>query len=142
MSDAPMLVGIVVAHGTLADGLVDAVRQITGADAEALIPLSNRGLSPEGLATRILDLAGGRPTLLFTDLQSGSCAFAARRLCLGNPRLAVISGVNLPVLLDFVLHRDMPSAELIPRLLAKGRASIACAPADTERHGGPVGPGG
>lgn len=34
MSEPRPLVGIVIAHGTLAEGLVDAVRQISGADSE------------------------------------------------------------------------------------------------------------
>jgi mannose/fructose-specific phosphotransferase system component IIA len=32
--------------------------------------------------------------------------------------------VNLPILLDFVFHRDMPLDELVPRLVGKGRDGI------------------
>jgi mannose/fructose-specific phosphotransferase system component IIA len=39
----------------------------------------------------------------------------------------VISGVNLPLLLDFVLHRDLPLPELGPRLVEKGRNAISLA---------------
>ena len=36
----------------------------------------------------------------------------------------MVCGVNLPILLDFVFHRDMPLDELVPRLLEKGRSGI------------------
>lgn len=129
MSDGRDTIGIIVAHGELAHGLVDAVRQIVGEGADALIPLSNRGLSPDAIAAKIVELAGGRRTVIFTDLQSGSCAFAARRLCQQYSALVVVSGVNLPMLLDFVLHRDMAVAELVPRVLDKGRMAIGSSPA-------------
>jgi mannose/fructose-specific phosphotransferase system component IIA len=134
MSDRPPARGILLAHGAMADGIVDAVRQITGVGPDALVPLSNRGLSPETLAQRVRELVGLGPTIVFTDLPSGSCGFAALLLARELPELVVISGVNLPVLLEFVLRRELPLIELVPRLLAKGRASIGCAPAALESH--------
>ncbi len=41
---------------------------------------------------------------------------------------AVVFGVNLPILLDFVFHRDLPLEELVPRLLEKGRESVQSVP--------------
>jgi hypothetical protein len=38
--------------------------------------------------------------------------------------------VNLPILLDFVFHRDLPVKELVPRLIEKGRAGIRTIPLD------------
>lgn len=134
MSESGSVRGIVLGHAAMAEGMVEAVRQITGVDEEALVALSNRGVSPQALAETIRARLGVEPTIIFTDLQSGSCGFAARRLCQGRSDLVVITGVNLPVLLDFVLHRDLPVADLIPRLLAKGRAGICCVPAELEDH--------
>lgn len=124
MNDRRETIGIIVAHGELAHGLVDAVRQIAGEAADALVPLSNRGLSPEAIAAKITEFAQGRRAILFTDLQSGSCAFVARRLCHQGSGLVVVSGVNLPMLLDFVMHRDMAVAELVSRVLDRGRVAI------------------
>ncbi|MGH7468821.1 MAG: PTS sugar transporter subunit IIA [Longimicrobiales bacterium] len=132
MSSAPVR-GIVVAHGSMAAGLVDAVRQITGLDETALIPLSNRGLSPEALAAEVRARVQGR-TLVFTDLQSGSCGFAVRRHCSDIPDLVVISGVNLPILLEFAMFRDQPLAELVARLVNKGRSAIGSSNSSTEPH--------
>ena len=134
MSEA-LVRGIVLGHGTLAEGFVEAVRQIAGAEADSLLAFSNRGLSPDALAALIRQHLSSDPTILFTDLPSGSCGFAARRLAPEYPNLAVISAVNLPVLLDFVMHRSEPLEQLVPRLLAKGRGAISCAPASLESHG-------
>lgn len=120
--------GIVVAHGAMAEGLIDAVRRIAGAPAEALQPLSNEGQGPQQLKEKLEAMAGGEPTLVFADLSSGSCAMAALVSCKESPTRAVVCGVNLPILLDFVFHRDLPLDELVPRLLAKGRDGISALP--------------
>lgn len=133
MSEAASVRGVVLGHGALAEGMVDAVRRITGAEEEVLVPLSNRGKAPDVLLAEIAALVGDAPAILFTDMQGGSCAVAARRLSQAESRVVVVSGVNLPALLEFVLHRELPLAELVPRLLQRGRASIGCAPVELER---------
>ena len=126
--------GVVIAHGDMATGLIDAVRHIAGVTGDFLRPLSNRGLGPDALAQEVRSLAAGEPTIVFTDLQSGSCGFAARRCVQDSPNLVVVSGVNLPILLEFVMRRQLPLDQLVPFLLAKGRASINCSPANFESN--------
>lgn len=117
---------LVVAHGQLARGLVECVRQISGCPEEALLPLSNDGCGPEALQAAVLDALGeAGPGIVFTDLGSGSCAFAARRIAGTRAETAVVSGVNLPILLDFVFHRELPLPDLVARLLEKGRSGIS-----------------
>ncbi|HEX2095048.1 MAG TPA: hypothetical protein VHG28_21795 [Longimicrobiaceae bacterium] len=117
--------GLVVAHSTLAQGLVAAVRQISGVGEEVLRPLSNEGKGPEGLIEEVNREVGEAPAILFTDLPSGSCAFAARKLSLSRPDTGVVCGVNLAILLDFVFHRDIPLPQLVERLVEKGRGGIS-----------------
>ncbi|CAN5859889.1 hypothetical protein BH23GEM3_BH23GEM3_11740 [soil metagenome] len=116
--------GLIIAHSSLAAGLVAAVRQIAGLEETALQPLTNEGRGPEGLVEAIRSAVGDAPVILFTDLGSGSCAFAARRVAIDRPNTAIVSGANLPVLLDFVFHRELPLPELVGRLIEKGRAGI------------------
>ena len=130
--DGAALRGVVVCHGSLAEGYVDAVRQITGVGEEALVALSNRGLSPETMAADIRAAVGDGPAVIFTDLLAGSCGFAARRLAQQAANVAVLSGVNLPMLLHFVMHRQEPLPEVVPRLVEKGRAAVVCSPASLE----------
>lgn len=117
--------GLIVAHSSLAAGLAAAVHQIAGVGEEALQTVSNEGRGPEGLLSAIRDAVGDSPAILFTDLASGSCAFAARKIALDRPGTGIISGVNLPVLLDFVFHRDLPVQALVDRLIEKGRSGIS-----------------
>ena len=129
--------GVVIAHGDMAEGMVTAVRHITGVEDGVLVPLSNRERSPEDLAALVAAQLEGGPAILFTDLQSGSCGFAARRLTRDRPDVPVICGVNLPLLVDFVMNREMDLRALVDRLVDKGRGSIvAIQPTESGAHGG------
>ncbi|MGH7540655.1 MAG: PTS sugar transporter subunit IIA [Gemmatimonadota bacterium] len=115
--------GIVLAHADLAAALVRAVEQISGV-ADALTPISNEGLPPEELHQNLEALTGGRPVIIFADLASGSCAFASRVVQRGRGNVAVVTGASLPMLLDFVFHREMPLEQLVPKLVKEAQASI------------------
>src|SRR5690349_20960771 len=117
--------GIVIGHGAMAAGMVDAVRQIAGIGEDVLVPLSNKGMSPDALISAVREkLVEGEETILFTDMQGGSCAVAARRLTRELPGTAVICGANLPVMLEFAMHRSLPMEALVARLIERGRTSI------------------
>lgn len=138
MSDAESgMRGIVIAHGDMAEGLVTAVRHITGVEEGVLVPLTNRERSPDQLATLVSAHLEDGPAILFTDLQAGSCGFTARRLTRDRPDVPVICGVNLPLLVDFVMNRTMEPRALVERLVEKGRGAIvAFQPTPSGSHGG------
>ena len=117
--------GVVVAHGELADGLVNAVRQIAGVTPEALVGVPNLGLGREELCERTENALSGARNLVFTDLPGGSCHLAAMIVTRELPEVPVITGVNLPMLLDFVFNRGLGFEELVPRLVEKGRTAIS-----------------
>jgi mannose/fructose-specific phosphotransferase system component IIA len=116
--------GVVVAHSSLGEGMVAAVRKITGVGEEALSALSNEGRGPDDLLEAIRGRAGEDAVVLFTDMAGGSCAFAARKAALLRGTTAHVAGVNLPLLLEFVFHRQLPLPELVERLVESGRAGI------------------
>ena len=128
MSEADAALGVVVGHGAMAQGLVDAAQRITGGLADCLAPLSNDGKNAEQLKSELDQMVGDSRSVVFVDLQSGSCGLAALACCRDSVRRVVVSGVNLPMLLDFVFNRGLPFEQLVPRLLEKGRASIAAVP--------------
>ena len=129
MNEAEPALGVVVGHAAMAEGLVQATQRITGGLAECLAPLSNDGKTPDQLKSELEGMVAASRSVVFVDLQSGSCGMAALACCRDSVRRVVVSGVNLPMLLDFVFNRELPFEELVPRLLESGRASIASMPA-------------
>ncbi|MFO8172640.1 MAG: PTS sugar transporter subunit IIA [Gemmatimonadota bacterium] len=134
MSDAGPVRAVLLAHGTMARGMVDAVRRISGVEEDALIPLSNDGRSPQVLQEELEGLLAEGITVVFTDLAGGSCALAARKC--SSP--VVVSGVNLPILLEFVFNRNLPVEKLVPRLLKHGGGAIKSIPEFPEHVDSPV----
>ena len=128
MSESPAVRGIVVGHGGMAQGLLDAVARIAGDKGSGLVAVSNEGKGPEQLRNDLERAAGEGPALVFVDLESGSCGIAAAYTCRDRARRAVLCGVNLPMLLDFVFHRTLPLDELVERLVEKGRGAIRSVP--------------
>ena len=127
MNEVALVRGVLLSHGRLAEGMVDAVERITGLDEGVLVAMSNEGLSPQGLAEQVDALVGTEPVVVFTDLGTGSCALTAQLTCRNNGRRAVLFGMNLPMLLEFVFHRELPLSQLVPRLLAKGKEGVRTA---------------
>jgi mannose/fructose-specific phosphotransferase system component IIA len=124
VEERPRVRGIVLTHGTMCHGMVDAVRKITGVEEDVLMAMSNEGLGPDALLRMVGEMAGEGPVIIFTDLQTGSCALAARFACRDPGNRSVVFGANLPMLLDFVFQRDAPLEELVERVVERGRAGI------------------
>lgn len=132
------LLGVVLAHGDMARGMVDAVARIAGSDPEAVVAVSNEGRSPETIEEELERVIGERQAVVFTDLHTGSCALVARLVCRERGERAVVFGVNLAMLLDFVFHRELSLEEIVPRLLTKGRESVRALPESLSHADSPV----
>jgi mannose/fructose-specific phosphotransferase system component IIA len=117
------LKGVVVSHAALAQGLVDAVRQITG-EPDPLISLSNEGCESGLLASRLREAIGDAPAVIFVDLPGGSCLAAAMKHQRGTPQVAVVAGVNLAMLLDFIYHRDLSPKDAASRAVETGGRAV------------------
>src|SRR3954469_4858419 len=122
----PRPAGLLVTHLALGQELVRTVESILGAQTDVHV-LSNDGYSGEALSRaieeRVRAVPGERPVVLFTDLAAGSCGIASRRADHGGRPVRKVTGVNLPMLLEFFHYRDtLPLDELLPRLEAKGKA--------------------
>ncbi len=129
MSDGRPVRGVVVAHSAVAEALVEAVRRIAGTEDQALLPLSNEGLAPEAIRDRLAALLPeDGPAIIFSDLREGSCGIAAQRLCVTRPDHVVITGVNLPMLLDFAMKRHLPLYDLVERVVDRGRNAVQALP--------------
>ena len=123
MSRVPALVAM---HADLAAALIRAAARVYG-PVEDVEVLSNEGLSREALqdaiTQRVAGWSGGG--IVFTDLWGGSCHQSGASAARGRGSVIVLSGLNLPTLLDYLHNRDsLTVEELADRLLLKGRESI------------------
>lgn len=115
---------VVAGHGDFASGIVSAVDQITGRGA-VLHPLTNKGMSGDEILNALRDtVASIGAHVVFTDLPAGSWTIAARRLQRDRPDLVVVTGANLPALLDFVFQTEGPPGLAARHSAEKGRGAI------------------
>jgi len=116
---------VVAGHGDFAAGLVSAVQQITGRGA-AFVPISARDLSAadlEATVRKAMNDAG--VSVVFTDLQAGSCTMAARKVLRGREDLVLVVGANLPMLIDFVFADAMSPTDAARHAYERGRTAMA-----------------
>jgi len=118
------LVGVVVGHGAVAEALVGAAEEISGIRG-ALIAVSNTGAGREALEERVVAAVAGRRAVVFVDLPSGSCLFAALHGLPARDHVRVVTGVNLVMLLDFLFHREEEIAAAARRAAEAGARSIS-----------------
>ncbi len=124
---------LIVAHGALAEELVNSVAMIMGR-----VPLLRAvGLrSDQSLddlkrdietAWRELENEGARQILILVDMFGGSCSNVAARLVVDSQpeRVAVVTGVNLPMVLEASIDRDLYEfKDFVVKVIKAGRKSI------------------
>jgi len=123
------LVGIViVGHGDIADGLLDAARMIVG-KIEGVATVSLRETDAveelmERIATALTETDKGNGVLVLADLFGASPFNASARLAMQEESsLEVISGVNLPMLLELIVQRDDASLEQLVEIAREAGTS-------------------
>lgn len=121
MSDP--LRGVVVTHAGVAQALVDAVARITGL-GDALIPVTNEGCDRDALEARLAAAVGQAPAVVFVDLPSGSCLQASAHYLQTHENVAVVAGVNLAMLVDFLYHRDTSPREAAERASSTAQRTV------------------
>ena len=124
------MVGIVVVgHGQMADGLLDAACMIVGPQ-EGIAAVSLREEDDvEGLMDRVAkavqEVDAGEGVLVLVDLFGGSPFNASARLAMQGSPIEVVTGVSLPMLLELTVQREGESlAHLVEVAREAGTAGI------------------
>ena len=117
---------LLVMHADLAAALMRAAQKVYG-EFEGVAVLSNEGRSREDLEGEIGRLVAGwtHGGLVLTDFWGGSCHICGMAAARGRGELVIVTGLNLPTLLDYLHNRDQYGVvELAERLRKKGQDSI------------------
>jgi mannose/fructose-specific phosphotransferase system component IIA len=102
---------------------VDAAETITGVTG-GLTAVTNAGCDRALIEDRVMQAVGDSPAVVFVDMPTGSCFFAAMQAARATGRIKVVTGVNLAMLVDFVFHRDLSPAEAAERAIRTGGTAI------------------
>ena len=123
----PRLAGVIVTHGPLAEALRAAAAQVVG-DVRALEAVSNTGRSLEAMSGHVravIERLGGMDCIVFVDSRGSSCATSSLGALQDLANVRIVAGVNLPMLVDFLLRRqDLDLDTMVERLLQRGRSSV------------------
>jgi mannose PTS system EIIA component len=121
MSPVPV---ILVGHGGFPAGVRDAVEMILGEQEHvatvALPPDGSTELIAEQVSAVVDRLGGTDGALVLADLMGGSPANAVGLLALRDPRLQLVSGLNLPMALEVLTSVAETAAELAAVAVSAG----------------------
>ncbi|HJR53723.1 MAG TPA: hypothetical protein VJ982_08395 [Gemmatimonadota bacterium] len=119
--------GVVVAHGRLGEGLLSALSRVAG-EQDSLWALSNEDIGGADLEAEIAGIiderSAGRDAYLLSDMDGGSCGQACRRLLAKGSVKAVLYGVNLPLLVEFVFLQEESFERFVTAAVEKGRRAL------------------
>ncbi|MBT9569281.1 MAG: PTS fructose transporter subunit IIA [Thiobacillus sp.] len=124
------MIGIlIVAHGSLADSLVDCATHVLGRAPDNLATLDFIGHADpderqQALQARLAELDQGDGILVLTDVYGATPSNTLCRL-LEPTHIEGISGVNLPMLIKALNYREsLPLRKLIDQVVDGGRNGI------------------
>ena len=123
---------VILTHGDLCLGLKDALEGIMGKQ-EGLSVISNAGLAKEELIStlkkKVDQDASEEGVVIFVDMFGTSCWQTAKKVASSmsgdQHKIAVITGVNLPMLVKFFsLRESIPIGQLISLIKLEGEKGI------------------
>jgi mannose/fructose-specific phosphotransferase system component IIA len=122
-----MIYAVIIGQGDLPRALLESAKAIVP-DASGVTALSNLECPVTSLKARLEETISGCPegdVVVFADMFGSSCANAGLEVKRSHSRIAVLSGVNLSMVVRFLCHRHKkPFTELIPFLVETGRTAV------------------
>jgi N-acetylgalactosamine PTS system EIIA component len=132
MSEPVAPVALLIGHKDFAAGMLSAVAAISGRD-DMFRAVSNAGLDARGIEALLRAAVADGVHIIFSDLPAGSTTMAARRVQRDHPEVVVVTGVNLPVLLDFAFS-TRPPADAADAAVAAGHIAMTVARGRADAH--------
>lgn len=121
---------IIVTHGEFGAYLMEAAESIVGRQTKGVrvIAISSRLSVPEireRLQKALEELASPDGLVVFSDMPGGTPGNMAFPLLKDLPRVEMVSGINLYMLVSAFSHRgDLPLEKLVEKVITDGQKSI------------------
>ncbi|MBI4376633.1 MAG: PTS fructose transporter subunit IIA [Elusimicrobia bacterium] len=121
---------VIVTHGEFGAYLVEAAEQIVGHQERGVrvVPVSSRATvaeMQERIARAIAELSEEDGLVVLTDMPGGTPGNIAFPLIKDLPRVEMVSGVNLYMLVAAFSHRQaLPLDRLVEKIMEAGQKSI------------------
>lgn len=121
---------ILLTHGRQGEGLLESVTHMLGEEAAHLVVVSLLGTErrsdiEQQVRRTVAELQQATTGILFlTDLYGSTQATIAERVAASGEAMMCAHGVNLAMLLEAVVLRDLPLAELHEKALSAGKKSV------------------
>jgi mannose/fructose-specific phosphotransferase system component IIA len=117
----------IISHENLAQALMQTVEKIVGSQKNVFTYSNSRDSLPL-LAEKIkkqLEETGARQAVFFIDMMGGSCWALANIIRKEYPTMAIISGMNLPMLLSFFTNMgELSFTQLVKKVRDNGIRGI------------------
>ena len=121
---------LIVTHGEFGAYLVEAAESIAGQQTAGLrvISISSRLSVPEireRIAKAVKELKSPEGLVLLTDMPGGTPSNLAFPIIKDEPKVEMISGINLNMLVCAFSHRDdLPLDRLVEKLMTDGQRAV------------------
>ncbi len=120
---------IVMSHGDMANGLKDTMMMILGEQEDIYFISFTPSDSIEDFRKRVNviyhSIEEDRQVLFLTDLYGGTPNHVATAMKIAEPgRVEVLSGVNMPLLMEATLGKTKVLSDIVEHLLEQGRRGM------------------
>jgi PTS system mannose-specific IIA component len=120
---------IIVTHGKLSQALLATAEMIMGSQQSIGAIAFETGQDvldlQEKICQKLKEIAKDGEALILVDLLGGSPYNAAAMLAMTMPKVKVVTGVNLPMLLGILPGRDVSSAVLSQMAVTAGQSGVS-----------------
>lgn len=123
------MIGMVVAgHGNFATGMGSNIELIAGQQENFILCDFIQGMTAEDLSGDYMKalnkLSGLDGIVFFTDIPGGTPFNEAVKIKLQHNNVSVLTGSNIPMLLDMLFNRDLNMSAFMEKALDAGKKGI------------------
>lgn len=122
-----MLGMIITGHGQFASGLLSSIELIAGNQEELEIVDFKEGDSSENLNENIkeaISRLSNENIVIFTDIPGGTPFNQSVLISQEYSQVRVITGANLPAIIDGLFNREMDIEDFVKKILETGKDSL------------------